>query len=198
VELAHEIRKGNRRLVLGRDPVAAQVRIRRYVRDSTLVRGFALGGVPGELQLESYVWQVMEGYEPGIRERMDNQQLLDDLSRSWRFVLPEGALGFPGLLDTTGMAAQLEHIVAGSQRPNVEVGIISWGSRCPVLPLHAWNLYDERVVVLGGETFAVDITEPQDLAAYVALTDQLEALAEWGDGAREILTGAADRYRALR
>lgn len=41
------------------------------------------------------------------------------------------------------------------------------------------------------------LTEPRDVAMCVELTDGLVQLAVYGEGAREVLTRVADRYREL-
>jgi hypothetical protein len=41
------------------------------------------------------------------------------------------------------------------------------------------------------------LTDPDDVVAYVALTDQLEQAAVFDDEARVILRNVADRYRNL-
>jgi hypothetical protein len=200
VRLAEEIHKGNRRLVLGRDPAAAQTRIGRFSREAKLIRAFALAGFPGEVQERTYIRAIFGGSAAGARQRELNQSILDDdgSGRRWVFLMPEGALGFPSLIAAEGMARQIDRLAEASRRPNIRVGIIPWGTECPVLPLHNWYLYDANMVVIGGKTFALDLTDPEDVAAYVTLTDQLERLAVYDDDARTLLRAAADRYRRLK
>lgn len=195
VDLAHEVRKGNRRLVLGRDEAAAQTRIGKFERESQLIRAFTLSAVPGELQTEPYLRAIFNS-EAGVRQRLLNQAILDDehSERRFRLLLAEGALGWAPIAPPD-MAEQIDHIAASLDRRNVEIGIIPWGRPVPVLPLHAWHLFDSRLVVTGGATYALDLSEPDDVAAYVAMTDQLEQAAVYGDEARAILRIAAERYR---
>lgn len=197
VALAREIRKGNRRLVLGRDQAAAQTRIGKFERESSLVRAVAITGMPGELQTEPYVRTIFNT-AASIRQRLLNQAILDDATSQRRFVLliAESAFGWTPL-PPAQMADQIDHISAALDRRNVRIGIIPWGATVPRLPQQSWYLFDSRLVVTGGLTYALDLTDPDDVVAYVALTDRLEQAAVFDDEARVILRNVADRYRSL-
>lgn len=195
VALAEEVRKGNRRLVLGRDAAAAQARIGKFQRDSTLVRAVAITSVPGELQSELYVRTIFDS-EAGVRQRIHNQAILDDVDspRRFRLLIAESALGWTPL-PPAEMADQIDQIAASVDRRNVQVGILPWGRAVPRIPQHSWYLFDARLVVTGGATYVLDLSDPEDVTAYTRLTDQLEMLAVWGDDARAILIRVAHRYR---
>lgn len=198
VHLAREIRKGNRRLVLGRDHAAAQARIGKFERESSVVRAVSVTSIPGELQSELYIRTIFTA-EAGVRQRLLNQKILDQDTSSRRFVLiiPESAFGWTPL-PADQMADQVDLIAAAIDRQNVRIGIIPWGTQIPRLPQHSWYLFDSRLVVTGGATYALDLSDPDDVAAYTALTDQLEKLAVFDPAkARAILRRVADRYRNL-
>lgn len=197
--LAEQVKKAARRLVMGRDPAAAQKRIARFTEKASLIRSFGASGFDGLVQTEPYMREVMRGRpnaEMALSTRLAYQGLLDDLDRAFVFLMPEGGLGFPGLLPPAGMADQIDRVVDASYRTNVRVGIIPWGAPCPVWPLHSWSLYDDDLVVTGGASFALDLTDPDDVNAYADLTDTLEGVAVYGGRARALLKGAADRYRS--
>lgn len=206
VAMAHDVRGGNRRLVLSRDSAGIQARIGRVERQSALVRSFTPSGIPGELQTEAYVRAVFhgsarrdfDGAEAGIAQRLLNQAILDDEASTRQFVLlmSEGSLGW-ALLPPAEMAAQIDHVAAATHRRNVRVGIVPWGRHSAVLPLHSWYLFDARFVVAGATHGAADLDDPADVAAYVRLTDQLEQLAVWDADARTILARAAERYTGM-
>lgn len=196
VELADSVKAGTRRLVLSRDEGALQERMGRYIRDATLVRTFTPAGLPGLAQTESYIRRVMTE-ERGVQARLRNQEILGDLRRRYVWILTDGALGFPALLPAAGMAAQMEHLIGLSRRPNVRIGVIPWGRQSSVIPIHGYDLFDEQVVVTGGETYGLDLDNPNDVAAYVSLTDQLEELATWDEDARDLLRLTVKRYRSL-
>jgi transcriptional regulator with XRE-family HTH domain len=206
VAMAKDVKGGTRRLVMSRDSAGLQARLGRIERQSALVRCFSPSGLPGELQTEEYVRAVfygsarrsVEAAEAGITQRLLNQAILDDehSPRQFVMILPEGSLGW-ALLPPPGMAEQVDRLTAATYRRNVRLGIIPWGSQCPVLPLHSWYLFDARFVVTGVTHGAFDLAEPADVDAYVKLTDQLEQYAVFGDEARAILVKVADRYRGL-
>jgi hypothetical protein len=196
VKLAREIRKGNRRLVLGRDTAAAQARIGKFERESTLVRAVAVTSIPGELQTAPYVRTIFDT-EAAVRQRLLNQAILDEETGTRRFqmLIAESALGWTPL-PPADMAAQVDHIAAAMGRRNLRVGVLPWGQPLPVLPQHSWYLFDSRLVVTGGATYALDLTDPDDVAVYATITDELERVAVYGGAARAILGRVAERYRS--
>ena len=204
VQLAEDLREGTRRVVVRRDHAVIQKQIRRVVESSTLVRTFSPIGIPGLLQTEDYVralfttgGEATAADEAGAQQRLANQSVLtDDAARLFVTLMPEGSLGW-SLLPPSGMADQIEHIAALSQRRNMRIGIIPWGQVCPTLPLHSWESYDERAVITGSMTGTTVLTTRADVHAYLELFTILEQLAVYGEEAREILARVADRYRTL-
>ena len=206
VAMAEDVKAANRRVVLRREVAGFQAQLGRIQHQSALARCFSPVAIYGLLQTAEYVRAVFssgkdlsaDAVEAGIQARLANQDILDDEHNPRQFVvtMPEGAFGW-ALLPPNGMAAQMEHLVDASRRPNVEVGIIPWGGRATVLPSHTWSLYDQRAVIVGTTTATAILTEPVDVARYVELTDELERLAVFGDEARAILDRVAERYRRL-
>ena len=47
------------------------------------------------------------------------------------------------------MARQIDHLADVSQRPNVRLGVIPWGTEATVYPSSGFELYDRRTVVVG-------------------------------------------------
>jgi transcriptional regulator with XRE-family HTH domain len=204
VQLAEDVREVTRRVVVRRQYAAIQSQIRRVVESSALVRTFSPIGIPGLLQTTNYVralfttgGEVTPEDQAGAEQRIANQAVLaDDTARRFVTLMPEGSLGW-ALLPPAGMAEQVEHIAAVSQRRNIRIGIIPWGRVSSVLPLHSWEIYDERAVITGSMTGTTVLTIRADVDAYVALFADLERLAVYGEEAREILARVAGRYREL-
>lgn len=119
-----------------------------------------------------------------------------DAARRFVMLIPEGSLGW-ALLPPIQMADQVGRIAAMSRRRNMRIGIISWGRISSVLPLHSWEIYDERAVITGSMTGTAVLTTRADVAAHLDLFATLERLAVYGEDAREILTRVADRYQEL-
>lgn len=204
VALAEDLREGIRRVVVHRRPAAIQKRIGRVVENSTLVRTFSPIGIPGLLQTTDYVralfttgGEATSADEAGAEQRIANQAVLTgDTARRFVMLMPEGSLGW-ALLPPIRMVDQVEHIAAMSRRRNMHIGIIPWGQVSSVLPLHSWEIYDERAVITGSMTGTAVLTTRADVDVYLELFASLERLAAYGQDAREILTRVADRYREL-
>lgn len=159
--------------------------------------------IPGALQSETYIRAVFSSgdltddvVEARTSARRKRAELLDDLGKTFTFITTSGAIGWRAGSPMV-MAQQLEHLVAVSRRPNVEFGIIAWGTEVSVFPPCGFDLYDERTAVVGVVGGAAYNTDPDDVAKYVAMLSQLRDIALFGDAARNILTAAAERYRSL-
>jgi len=205
LEMARDVKAENRRVVFNRDLGGVQERFGRIEEQSALVRTFSPNVLPGLLQSPDYVRALFgpgqdseDTVEQGIAARLARQRILDDELNPRRFVIltTEGALGWaagpPEL-----MIDQVERILAATYRRNARVGIVPFGRPARVFPLHSWDLYDQRAVIVGTTTATAMLTEPRDVATYVELTDELERLAVYGDEARDILNRVAERYRRL-
>ncbi|WP_028923668.1 helix-turn-helix domain-containing protein [Pseudonocardia acaciae] len=205
VAMARDVKAENRRVVFKRDLGPLQQRFGRMLEQSALVRTFSPNVVPGLLQSPGYMRALFasddetpEAVDAGIAGRLAQQRILDDELDPRRFVIlmVEGALGWaagPREL----MIEQVERIIAATYRSNARVGIVPFGRPARVFPPHSWQLFDQRAVIVGTHTATAILTEPRDVSAYVELTDEVEALAAYGDEARAVLNRVIDRYRAL-
>jgi hypothetical protein len=63
--------------------------------------------------------------------------------------------------------------------------------------LHGFTIYDSRAILLGTQTATAIMTDRRDVADYEAHWNELAPLAEWGDGARSVISQAADSYRSI-
>lgn len=206
VGMARDLREGNRRVVMRREVGTLQKQFGRILAASALVRTFSPSGIPGLIQTADYCRTLFhadpkltdDAAAEGVTARLANQAILDDPDAPRQFVMlmPEGSLGW-SLLPPASMAAQIEHIAAVARRPNIRIGIIPWGRPSQVLPLHSWQMYDERAVIAGTTTATALLTERADVEAYLKLFRALEQLAVFDDEARLVLVGVADRYRAM-
>jgi transcriptional regulator with XRE-family HTH domain len=190
------------RVILRRGAYRLQQRISRIEAETTLHRAFDLGAVIGLLQTPDYMRQVFSRrlsepeQDAAVAARLERQQILADETRSFSFVMTEGALrwqaGSAGL-----MAAQLDHLAQESGRPNVRIGVIPWTRPVRVFPGHEFHIYDHRLVLVGIETALATITDPADIATYAELFAELERLADFGDAARQTMARIAADYRLL-
>lgn len=176
-----------------------QQRVGRIEAESRHLATFHPLLIPGLLQTEDYMRALFgsgltgPAVDEAVAARLARQELLDDTTRDLTMIITHGALGWcAGSADT--MVAQLQHIAEASRRPNVRVGVIPWGAHATVFPADGFNLYDQRLVIVGTTTATAHITDPRDVNRYVALLNDLIAMALFDDAAREVLTTAAAGY----
>lgn len=171
-----------------------QERIERIEASSVHLRTFQPLLVPGLFQTERYHRMVFaSGGDMAVDVQMsessvrtERQRVLGDGSHLVTVVIPEAALRWQ-LGGAEVMVEQLEHIIAQSRLPDVQVGVIPWTRDVDLAPTHGFDLYDERAALVGIETAATFLTNPADVASFVKLFGDLEALAVFGDEARAVV-----------
>ena len=127
---------------------------------------------------------------------MERRQLLQDESRQFTFVIPSGAVAWRAG-STVDMAQQIEHLSNVIGRPNIKLGVIPWGTQATVFPTDGFNIYDEKLVIVGVGSGAAHITSPRDIAPYIRRLGDLEKMAVYDDEAREVLAAIAADYQEL-
>lgn len=179
-----------------------QKRIGRIEESSQRIATFSANILPGLLQTESYMRMVFasggdlppDQQVEAVASRLERAKLLREPGRTFVFVLTEGAMRWQ-LGDAGLMADQLDHIVASSRLPGVRVGVIPWTTPVDVAPMHGFDLHDRRAAIVGIETATAFLTNSHDVAAYVKLFAELEALASFGEAARVVIAARAEEYR---
>lgn len=203
LELAIDLTAGTlrSRAVLSHGARYMQQRIGKIEQASELVRSFTPTIVAGLLQTADYVRAIGsrdmsdEELESFVASRTARQQILDT-DRQFQFVITEGALrwhvGSPQI-----MAAQLEHLIEASHRPNLRLGVIPWTTPVHTPALHCFTVFDDRAVIVGTETATAIITDLADIADYDHRHTFYSQLAVLGAPARAVLARLADEYREL-
>jgi transcriptional regulator with XRE-family HTH domain len=206
VELAAGLRAESHltRVILSRDGAAKfQQRIGRLEARAHQLRSFQPGMVIGLLQTADYARTMFaegvpagENLDRAVAARMRRKSILNDEHKQFVLILSEGALrwqvGNPAI-----MAAQIDEIAQVSRRPNVRLGIVPWTTPMTVTCTHAFHIYDNAAVVVGTEIASGVIDEPDDIAVYDRLFEQLDQAASYGDDARRELARIANDYRLL-
>jgi transcriptional regulator with XRE-family HTH domain len=203
LELAADLTGGTlrARAVLSHGARYMQQRVGRIEQASELVRSFTPTIVDGLLQTPDYVRAMgsrrLAGaeLESFVASRATRQQILDT-DRQFQKIITEGALrwhmGSPKV-----MAAQLEHLIEASHRPNLRLGIIPWTTPVHSPALHCFTIFDDRAVIVGTETATAIITDPADIADYDQRHTLYSELTVIGDPARVVLARLAAEYRDL-
>lgn len=199
--MVHDLRAENRRVVVHRKNAPAfQRRIRDIEASSRHVTTFQPAVVPGILQTEAYMRVLTGGADPKIADgviaaRLERQQLLGRPGHQWTQILTTGAL-----LWCAGSAAmmieQIDRIIAVSRLDGVRIGVIPARRPVRVFPLHGFDLYDERAVIVGTVATTAIITEPADVRLHIDMLESLTEVADFGADARETLIELREGYNA--
>jgi transcriptional regulator with XRE-family HTH domain len=202
--LAEDIRAVHRPVVMARPkarPSLFQARLARIEASSEHVGTFSNTVVPGLLQTEAYIRELIapRQLDPAeadnfVRARLDRQTLLDDRSHRFTLVIAEGVFGWRAG-SRQEMADQVERVADATRRANVRLGIIPWGTRATRFPLHAWDIYDRRAVSYGTVDATAILTEPRDVEKYAVLFETLASTAVYDDEARAVLAEIVRRYQ---
>lgn len=155
--------------------------------------------VPGLLQTPDYAREIFRcaypdgpELEAAVAARMARQALLYDSHRTLRFLIGEAALRWP-VGTVPALVSQLDRLVLFAADGTVNVGIVPFTAPFGAFSYHAWSVLAERaddepdLVEVGLETAKVDITDPEQTAAYREAFDRLSAVALTGDRAAELI-----------
>ncbi|MFI2352000.1 helix-turn-helix domain-containing protein [Streptomyces sp. NPDC019443] len=165
------------------------------------IRAFENTWVPGLLQTPEYarcrlaevvdLYGIVNDIDAGVQARMERQNALYQPGRRFHFVITEAVLRY-GTAPRGDMAGQIDRLMSATSLPSVRLGIVPFGVRLPVSPLHGFWLFDDRIVMV--ETFAAEmrLTQPEELALYRAVFDRLATMARYDADARQLLHAAMD------
>jgi hypothetical protein len=85
------------------------------------------------------------------------------------------------------MAAQAGHIASLATLANVEIGMIFLGAAAADIPLHGYQIFDDRLASVELEHAVVTVADPRDIATYLRLFAKMSQAAEFGQAARSRL-----------
>ena len=122
-----------------------------------------------------------------LEERaIERAAVLDDPTRSFRFVMIEGALRC-AIAPPAVLVDQLAHLRAVAAWPQVELGVIAAGRALDTVVGHAFHVYDGRSVTVGLAHSSVQTAVPKEVATYLSLFERLAALATTGPALDDLL-----------
>jgi transcriptional regulator with XRE-family HTH domain len=184
------------RTILRRGAARMQARLGALEQQATTLQYFSPIVLPGLLQTAEYMRRVfaleLSGAELArtVAARQERQQILYDTKKSFTFVITEAALRW-GFCPNDVMAAQASHIASLSTLANVEVGVIFLGAPVGDIPLHGYQIFDDRLASIELEHAVVTVADPRDIAAYLRLFATMSQAAESGQAARSQLARLA-------
>jgi transcriptional regulator with XRE-family HTH domain len=184
------------RTILRRGAAYRQARLSELEHEATSLRYFSPVVLPGLLQTAEYMRRVFSLELSGgalartIAARQQRQQILYDTGKTFTLIITEAALRW-GFCPAEVMAAQASHICSLATLANVQVGLISLGAPVDEIPLHGYQILDNRLARIELEHAVVIVTDPQDIATYVRLFGTMSQAAEFGQEALSRLASIA-------
>lgn len=183
---------------------AIQEDMRDLESRTKLFRAFEPGILVGLLQTAEYARHVFskvkrlysapDQIDAAVRVRMQRQEILYDRTRTFRFVVLEGAL-HTRLAPADVMRGQLDRLLAVSTLPNVQFGVIPFTQELPANPVHGFWIFNEALVTVGTLTKDLLLRDPDDIAFYTGAFDDFAAAARFDDQGRDIIIRVLDQYR---
>jgi transcriptional regulator with XRE-family HTH domain len=151
--------------------------------------------VPGVAQTAEYARAVFligaaevgspQDTEAAVLARIQRQGILYDPTKKIEILIAESALLYP-ICSPSVMRGQIDRLTSLLGLPSVRIGIIPLGTRLPVVTMHGYSIMDDEVAVEINHTEVV-VTDPEDIALYERITENLWSVAVEGDEARGVL-----------
>jgi transcriptional regulator with XRE-family HTH domain len=188
-----QIRNGQRR---------RQAQIAHLEENAKVIRGVSITCVPGLLQTANYARCVFAGQadlhetardvDAAVRERLRRQQVLYQQEKQIEILVTEMALLHP-VAPPEDMTMQLDRLITALDLPSVRFGILPATRQLTYVPTNTYWILDTQVLV-ENVTAELRISDPDQLATYHRLTDELWRTAAEADEARDILKKVASYY----
>ncbi|MFC4113839.1 helix-turn-helix domain-containing protein [Nonomuraea zeae] len=183
---------------------AIQEDVRDLESRTKLFRVFEPGIIAGLLQTSEYarhvfrkvkrLYSAADQIDAAVRVRMQRQEILYDRTRTFRFVVTEAALR-TCLAPPEVMRGQFDRLLAVSTLPNVDFGVIPFGTELPSNPINGFWIYNEAMVAVATMTKDLTLRDPDDIAFYVRAFDDYAKAAEFDETGREVIIGILNQFR---
>ncbi|WP_433573817.1 helix-turn-helix domain-containing protein [Streptomyces sp. CA-251247] len=175
-----------------------QQQVQALESQTALLRLFQPSLVPGLLQTPEYVRAVFarrslteEQLERTIGARLARQSALYSEGKAFRFIITESVLRWR-IVPSLMMAAQLDRLISASRLPNVDIRVVAQSTPQVDFPGHSFSIKDERTVTIETVHAETVVTDPRDVALYVAKFEGFSGTAVAGDDMRSLLEGIRD------
>lgn len=196
-EWRHQVRGGLRQL---------QNRSPKLFADTLLFRVYSSSLVPGLVQTEGYAAAILrasarfrqlpvDDSAAAAKARVERSRVIREPGRRVVLVIEEGVL-YHQMGDADAMAAQLGFLLTAGALPAVSLGVIPKTAQDRgQWPRETFHVYDDRLVSVELVSAQVRITQPSEIALYLAAFEELRAMAVYGAEARVLVTRAIDALR---
>lgn len=177
----------------------AQKQLQAVEADMDLLRVFQPALVPGLLQTPEYMRAILSRHDDLTEEtvrrtmsaRLERQEVLYDEDKTLRFVITEPVLRWL-IVPTPVMAGQLDRLISLTRLPNIDLRVVPLAGAQRDIPNHAFVVRDDRSVSVETVHAKVVVTDPRDVALYVAKFDGFAEHALSGEALKTFLEGIRD------
>ena len=164
---------------------------------ATTIRAFEPAVIPGLLQTADYARHVLTrlaalhglppDVEPGVRVRMQRQQVLYEPGRRLRFLVTEATLRFRPC-PTATLRGQLDRLLATAGLDTVDLAVLPFDGELPMTTSHGFWIFDRSLVLVETLSSELSLRDPDDIALYVRHFERLWDAALHDDAARRLIT----------
>lgn len=193
-----EVRHWRRELAAGH--AGKQATFGQLEQQATLLRSVQHLVVPGLLQTRPYALALFQRAHPAGRDaeqaadaRLARQQILDDPTRRFEWVITEAALWWRPA-DWAVQAEQIRAVAAATTRPNIDLRILPLDVQAPTF-YHSFTLHDDHLVTADG-LGEIQLSDPDDIAWQVEVFTRMQHAALDPQASRAVLDGLAARFAA--
>lgn len=168
--------------------------------DARLVRTFNPYTIPGLLQTAEFARELLsrrftseEALEEALASRMARQQALYNTKRRFQFVLGEPAFLWQVASNET-MRAQAVHLQQLASLRNVDISLLPFSKRPPLVPHGSFAIYDDALVTV--ETFSAEMTlrDVVDVEDFVDVFEKMRSASQSGDAMKRTIDRALRRW----
>ncbi|MGW2838175.1 helix-turn-helix domain-containing protein [Streptomyces sp. NPDC001493] len=177
----------------------AQRQLKGIDAQMKLLRLFQPALVPGLLQTPEYMRAILSRHDDlsveVVREtvsaRLERQAVLYEEDKQMCFVITEPVLRWL-IVPPLVMAGQLDRLISLSRMPHLDLRVVPLSGRQNDIPNHAFVIRDDRAVTVETVHAEIVVTDPRDVALYVAKFDGFAEGALSGDPMRDLLEAVRD------
>lgn len=193
-----EVRSFRRELAAGY--ASGQAAFGQLEAQATLLRSLQHLVVPALFQTRLYAVALFQRARPIVRDaeqaadaRMARQQILDDQTRQFQWVITEAALWWRPS-DWAVQAEQIRAVATATTRPNVDLRVLPLDVQAPTF-YHSFTILDEHLVTADG-LGAIRLNDPDDIAWQIEVFTRMQQAALDPEASRAVLDGLAARFAA--
>ncbi|GIH16085.1 helix-turn-helix domain-containing protein [Rugosimonospora africana] len=172
---------------------------RKWEHEAQLLRIYEPLLIPGLLHTAAYATKIVstavgfygipDDVEQSVETRLDRQDALYAGIRRIHIIIGEQALK-TRLGDVQILQGQLGRVLEASTLARLRLGIIPTATEYEVWPIHAFHIFDQRMVRIETYTAELTVTQPREIALYSKAFEGLARSAVYGQAARNLITQA--------